>query len=53
MVLCDQSTLKQADQPLPVLPGMVGQVEIRTGQRSVLGFLLRPMMKSQEAFRER
>ena len=53
MVRCDQSTLKQADQPLPVLPSMLGQVEIRTGQRSVLRFLLRPMMKSQDAFRER
>ena len=53
MVRCDPGTLAQGDKPLPVLPGMVGQVEIRTGQRSVLGFLLRPMMKSQEAFRER
>jgi adhesin transport system membrane fusion protein len=32
---------------------MTGTVEIRTGQRSVLGYLLRPMMRSQEAFRER
>jgi adhesin transport system membrane fusion protein len=32
---------------------MTGSAEIRTGQRTVLGFLLRPMMKSQEAFRER
>jgi membrane fusion protein, adhesin transport system len=38
---------------LPVLPGMNGTVEIRTGQRSVLAFLLLPMLKSQEAFRER
>ena len=34
-------------------PEMTGTVEIRTGQRSVLGFLLRPMLKSQEALRER
>ncbi len=38
---------------LPVMPGMTGTVEIRTGERSVLGFLLLPMLKSQEAFRER
>ncbi len=38
---------------LPVLPGMNGTVEIRTGERSVLAFMLLPMMKSQEAFRER
>lgn len=53
MIRADRSTLKQADKPLAVLPGMTGMVEIRTGQRSVLGFMLRPMLKSQEAFRER
>jgi membrane fusion protein, adhesin transport system len=53
LVRADPSTLQAKDKPLAVLPGMTGQVEIRTGQRSVLGFLLRPMMKSQEAFRER
>ena len=41
------------DKPLQVLPGMTASVEIRTGQRSVLGFLLRPMLKATEAFRER
>ncbi len=41
------------DKPLAVLPGMTGSVEIRTGQRSVLGFLLRPLLKTSEAFRER
>ena len=45
--------VRKNDKPLQVLPGMTGSVEIRTGQRSVLGFLLRPMLKSQEAFRER
>lgn len=53
MVRADPSGLRKADKPLPVLPGMTGSVEIRTGQRSVLAFLLRPMLKSQEAFRER
>jgi adhesin transport system membrane fusion protein len=38
---------------LPVLPGMNGTVEIRTGERSVLAYMLLPMLKSQEAFRER
>jgi membrane fusion protein, adhesin transport system len=48
-----QQTLGKDDKPLQVLPGMTGSVEIRTGQRSVLGFLLRPMLKTTEAFRER
>ncbi len=53
MVRADPAGLRKGDKPLSVLPGMTGSVEIRTGQRSVLGFLLRPMLKSQEAFRER
>ena len=40
-------------RPLPVLPGMTGSVEIRTGERSVLEFLVSPMLKGREAFRER
>jgi adhesin transport system membrane fusion protein len=32
---------------------MTATVDVRTGERSILNFLLRPMLKSQEAFRER
>ncbi len=53
LVRADTAGLAVGDKVYPVLPGMTGAVEIRTGQRSVLGFMLRPMMKSQEAFRER
>lgn len=53
IVQADRAALKSGERVLPVLPGMTGTVEIRTGQRTVLGFLLRPMLKSQEAFRER
>lgn len=53
LVRADASKLKAAGKPLTVLPGMVGTAEIRTGRRSVLSFLLRPMMKATEAFTER
>ncbi len=36
-----------------VIPGMTGSVEIRTGERSVLSYIFRPLMKAQEAMRER
>lgn len=45
--------LKAKGKLLPVIPGMTGSVEVHTGERSVLSFLLRPMLKSREAFRER
>jgi adhesin transport system membrane fusion protein len=53
MIRADGPGLHQGDKPLDLLPGMTATVEIRTGQRSVLGFMLRPMLKSREAFRER
>lgn len=52
-VRADASALVAKGKPLEVLPGMTGTAEIRTGQRSVLAFVLRPLLKTQEAFRER
>ena len=52
-VLAERGSLKAGGQPLAVIPGMTGSAEINTGQRSVLSFLLRPMLKAKEAFRER
>jgi adhesin transport system membrane fusion protein len=53
IIKADRSKLKTFDKPVDLLPGMTASVEIRTGQRSVLGFLLRPLVRTQEAFRER
>jgi len=53
LVRAHGNTLKAGRKRLSVLPGMQATVEIRTGSRSVLGFVLRPMLKSKEAFRER
>lgn len=53
LVRAEAAALQVGERQFPVLPGMTGTAEIRTGQRTVLGFLMRPMMKSQEAFRER
>jgi adhesin transport system membrane fusion protein len=53
LVRADVAGLEHRGQLLPVMPGMAGSAEIRTGQRSVMRFLLTPMLKSGEAFRER
>ncbi|PXW51489.1 hypothetical protein DFO55_11860 [Grimontella sp. AG753] len=37
----------------PILPGMVANVEIKTGQKSVLDYLIKPLNKLNEALRER
>jgi adhesin transport system membrane fusion protein len=53
MLRVDNNALQEKGKTLPVLPGMTGSAEVRIGERSVLNFLLRPMIKSKEAFRER
>lgn len=53
LVRADHNTLKRHGEPLPVIPGMSASVEIKTGDRTVLSYLLRPLMKSQEALKER
>lgn len=53
IVTSERNNLKYRGGGLPVIPGMTSVVEIKTGERSVLSYLLRPMMKSQEALRER
>ena len=54
LVRADESALSYHDQELPVLPGMVTSVDILTGQKTVLQYLLKPINKARdEAFRER
>ena len=53
LVRADHNTLKRHGEPLPVIPGMSASVEIKTGDRTVISYLLRPLMKSQEALKER
>ena len=49
-----QSYLGEADHPLPIMPGMVATVDILTGHKSVLSYLLKPVLKARErAMRER
>lgn len=53
LIRSEESTLQAKGKPLTVMPGMSAVAEIRTGERTVMSFLLRPMLKSREAFQER
>lgn len=49
-----RNSLNQADKPLPIIPGMLATVHIRTGNKSVLSYLLKPVIKAKyDALRER
>ena len=48
------SSLRRGDQSLPIIPGMVATVDIITGEKSVLDYILKPIVKARyEALRER
>lgn len=49
----NQAALHVQDKTFPIIPGMVADVEIRTGEKTILSYLLKPVLKAREAFRER
>ncbi|QDY43079.1 HlyD family type I secretion periplasmic adaptor subunit [Candidatus Pantoea soli] len=53
LILTDKSTLHAGNKDLPIIPGMIATVEIRTGEKTILDYLLKPVLKAKEAFRER
>jgi adhesin transport system membrane fusion protein len=54
IVRTDKNYLGSAEQPLPIIPGMVTTVEVLTGEKSVLDYMMKPArMLRDEALRER
>ncbi|TXI86707.1 MAG: HlyD family type I secretion periplasmic adaptor subunit [Cupriavidus sp.] len=53
LVRTDRAYLKAGGKTYPIMPGMTATVEIRTGEKTVLSYLLKPVLKAREAFRER
>jgi len=54
IVRTHKNYLGTTEQPLPIIPGMVTTVEILTGEKSVLDYMLKPArMLRDEALRER
>lgn len=49
----DGAALHAGGKAFPIIPGMVATAEIRTGEKSILSYLLKPVLKAREAFRER
>ncbi|QXE91053.1 HlyD family type I secretion periplasmic adaptor subunit [Geomonas subterranea] len=50
----DRNYLGTKDKPLPIIPGMVATVDILAGKRTILSYLLKPILKAKySALRER
>ncbi|MBB4066561.1 HlyD family type I secretion periplasmic adaptor subunit [Gellertiella hungarica] len=53
-VKTDKAALEKDGHSYPISPGMVASVDIMTGKKTVLAYLLKPLIKArQEALRER
>jgi adhesin transport system membrane fusion protein len=53
-VRTDKSHMGSPELPLLTIPGLVATVDIITGEKSVLDYLLKPVLKARsEALRER
>ncbi|MBT4492288.1 MAG: HlyD family type I secretion periplasmic adaptor subunit [Gammaproteobacteria bacterium] len=44
-----QNHLGTEDNPLPIIPGMVATVDIMTGQKTVMDYILKPLKRAQAA----
>lgn len=54
MIRTDKNYLGSDTDPLPIIPGMVASVDILTGEKSVLDYILKPIKKVRDqALRER
>ena len=51
-VRVDMGGLTDKQARIEIRPGMQAQVELHTGDKTVLQYLLKPLYKSREAFRE-
>lgn len=50
----DADSLKNArGESFPIVPGMIATVDIHTGSKSVIDYLVKPLNKAREALRER
>lgn len=53
-VITDKNYMGDAKTPLPITPGMVADVEVITGKRTILEYLLKPVLRARSrAFTER
>jgi membrane fusion protein, adhesin transport system len=53
-VRTNANALHFGERELPIIPGMVADVELKTGQKTILQYLTKPLTRmQQQAFRER
>ncbi len=53
-VRTDRNFLTRGDERLPIIPGMIAEVDVLTGKKTVFDYLMKPILRAQQkALRER
>ncbi|MEG3640353.1 HlyD family type I secretion periplasmic adaptor subunit [Magnetococcus sp. PR-3] len=53
-VRTEEKHISRGDEVLPIIPGMVASVDVITGEKTILDYLLKPILKARDsALRER
>lgn len=47
-VLTEENVLRRDREILPIIPGMIANVDIQTGEKTVMNYLLKPFLKTVE-----
>lgn len=54
VIKTDKNYLEKDREKLPIIPGMIASVDIKTGKKTILDFILKPILKTkQNALHER
>ena len=54
LVKTDKNFLERRGKKLPIIPGMIASVDIVTGKKTILDFILKPILKvKQDSLHER
>jgi adhesin transport system membrane fusion protein len=53
MISSEIDTTNPKQKEMQIIPGMLAQTQIKTGEKTVMEYLLKPLKKAKEAFRER
>lgn len=48
VVKTQQNYLEKDGEKLPIIPGMIASVDIKTGKKTILDFILKPILKTKE-----
>ena len=48
IVKTDKAALGNSGNPLPIIPGMVAEVEVITGSKTVMNYMTKPLLRMRQ-----